>query len=265
MHCCLATGGPGAAMRHAPFGRPRHPLGTFPCGKVPRPPAGGRNLPQETDFLWRAMERSLLSFFCFAEDFASAEATKGLSGRPLETFGSPCSKREAGGTAFLWKARERAFLARGFRLCGGDQRAFRSPFGNLRRPPVEADGSHKKQISCGGQGKRAFLSFFCFAEDFASAEATREAFRSPPGPLRGISISDRALPIGCFYAYWPKNTKTTNQPPLPHFLHYFGKDIGAVGIHLSCPAETTKEQKKKKIIFCQKPLYKLHKHAIMKP
>ena len=87
VHCNLATGGPGAAMRHAPFGRPRHPLGTFPCGKVPRPPAGGRNLPQETGFLRRAMERSLLSFFCFAGGFASAEATKGLSDRPLETFG----------------------------------------------------------------------------------------------------------------------------------------------------------------------------------
>ena len=54
VHCNLATGGPGAAMRHAPFGRPRHPLGTFPCGKVPRPPAGGRNLSQETDPLWKA-------------------------------------------------------------------------------------------------------------------------------------------------------------------------------------------------------------------
>ena len=51
VHCILATGGPGAAMRHAPFGRPRHPLGTFPCGKVPRPPAGGRNLSQVTGFL----------------------------------------------------------------------------------------------------------------------------------------------------------------------------------------------------------------------
>ena len=49
-------------MRHAPFGRPRHPLGTFPCGKVPRPPAGGRNLPQETDFLWKARERTFLAF-----------------------------------------------------------------------------------------------------------------------------------------------------------------------------------------------------------
>ena len=33
VHCNLATGGPGAAMRHAPFGRPRRPLGTFPRGE----------------------------------------------------------------------------------------------------------------------------------------------------------------------------------------------------------------------------------------
>ena len=31
--------------------------------------------------------KSLSFFFCFSGDFASAEATKGLSGRPLETFG----------------------------------------------------------------------------------------------------------------------------------------------------------------------------------
>ena len=110
VHCILATGGPGAAMRHAPFGRPRHPLGTFPCGKVPRPPAGGRNLPQETDFLWRAMERSLLSFFCFAGWFASAEATKGLSDRPLETFGPFAAKGWRKKTDSLWKAGEKAFL-----------------------------------------------------------------------------------------------------------------------------------------------------------
>ena len=29
VHCYLATGGPGAATPHAPFGRPRQPLGTF--------------------------------------------------------------------------------------------------------------------------------------------------------------------------------------------------------------------------------------------
>ena len=108
------------------------------AGKVPRPPAGGRNLSQETHSLWRAGESPLfafpfrrvshlrvrpggfpiapwtpsgpipiyvgetshkehvpcegqgkraLLFFCFLGDFASAEATKGLSGRPWETFG----------------------------------------------------------------------------------------------------------------------------------------------------------------------------------
>ena len=172
-HCCLATGGPGAAMRHAPFGRPRHPLGTFPCGKVPRPPAGGRNLPQEADSLWKARKKSSLAFLCFAEGFASAEATKGLSDRPLETFGSPCSKREAEGTAFLWKARERAFLARGFRLCGGDQRAFRSPFGNLR-VPLQQKGVREEQLFCGRQGKGPSL-----LEGFASAEATKGLFGRP--------------------------------------------------------------------------------------
>ena len=104
----------------------------------------------------------------------------------------------------------------GFRLCGGDQRAFRSPFGNLR-PFAAYGGFHKKQIPCGRQEK----SLPCFpriTEGFASAEATRGAFRSfrnlnrrgvpplvsaekgmyaqlplaampafPPGPLRGPS------------------------------------------------------------------------------
>ena len=35
----------------------------------------------------KGKERAFLVFSCFAEDFASAEATKGLSARPLETFG----------------------------------------------------------------------------------------------------------------------------------------------------------------------------------
>ena len=57
--------------------------------------------------------KSLYILFCFSEDFASAEATKGLSGRPLETFGA--HPVEANGDHkkidLLRKARERAFLA----------------------------------------------------------------------------------------------------------------------------------------------------------
>ena len=111
-HCYLVTGGPGAATPHALFGRPRLAFATrkpsrfatyvfakgeyVACGalwvlsragKVPRPPAGGRNLSRKTDFLWLARERPPLSF-CSAEGFASAEATKRLSDRPLETFGA---------------------------------------------------------------------------------------------------------------------------------------------------------------------------------
>ena len=120
----------------------------------------------------------------------------------------------------LVEGRKRAYLSfpyhKGFRLCGGDQRAFRSPFGNLR-PFAAYGGFHKKQIPCGRQEK----SLPCFpriTEGFASAEATRGAFRSfrnlnrrgvpplvsaekgmyaqlplaampafPPGPLRGPS------------------------------------------------------------------------------
>ena len=38
--------------------------------------------------LVKGKEEAFLVFFCFAEGFASAEATKGLSARPLETFGA---------------------------------------------------------------------------------------------------------------------------------------------------------------------------------
>ena len=41
----------------------------------------------KTRFLVEGRGKTLLAFPCFAEGFASAEATKGLSGRPLETFG----------------------------------------------------------------------------------------------------------------------------------------------------------------------------------
>ena len=39
------------------------------------------------DFLWMARERAFTFFFRFLGAFASAEATRGLSGRPLDSFG----------------------------------------------------------------------------------------------------------------------------------------------------------------------------------
>ena len=101
-------------MRHAPFGRPRHPLGTFPCGKVPRPPAGGRNLPQETDSLW--MARKIPSLLL-----------------PVLRRVSPLRRRPKGFPIALWK-----------------------PSGAI---PVEVNGSHKKWIPWGRQGKELYFLF----------------------------------------------------------------------------------------------------------
>ena len=190
VHCNLATGGPGAAMRHAPFGRPRHPLGTFPCGKVPRPPAGGRNLPQETGFLWEARKRALLSFFCFSRDFASAEATRGLSARPLDPFGAhPYMRgqnlpretnflRKAGkGSTFLFPVSQRVSPLR------------RRPKGfpvALWKPSALccAWGIPQKTDSLWQAGKEPSL-LFPYHKRFRLCGGHQGVFRSPSGPLRG--------------------------------------------------------------------------------
>ena len=76
-----------------------------------RPQAGETSHKKQISCGWQGKE--LYFFFCFSGDFASAEATKGLSGRPLETFGA--HPVEADGDHkkidLLRKAREGAFLA----------------------------------------------------------------------------------------------------------------------------------------------------------
>ena len=103
--------------------------------------------------------------FCFTEGFASAEATKGLSARPLETFGALLLKRMGGSQVnwFLVDGKEGGFLAflcfAGFRLCGGDQRAFRSPFGNLRSPLL-LKGACKKFLVNGNEREPSLRFLF---------------------------------------------------------------------------------------------------------
>ncbi len=121
VHCCLATGGPGAAMRHAPFGRPRRPLGTFPRG----------------------------------ESTSSARRRA----KPLTRNRLSCGRQGKGVFTFLFYVSQRISPLR------RRPKGFPSPFGNLRRPPVEADGSRKKRrFLVQGKGKELYFLSFCLAE-----------------------------------------------------------------------------------------------------
>ena len=168
MHCSLATGGPGAAMRHAPFGRPRHPLGTFRVGKYLVRPQADRNLPQEAVFLRKAGKRAFLAFFRITKAFASAEATRGLSARPLDPLGGPPiagGQNLPQGTGFLWKAGKRAFLAfsritKGFASAEATRGLSARPLDPFGGPPI-AGGRNLPQETgfLRKAGKRAYLVF----------------------------------------------------------------------------------------------------------
>ena len=77
---------------------------------------------------------------------------------------------------------------KGFRLCGGDQGAFRSPPGPLRGPLFLVDGQNLQQetnfLRKAGNGS-TFLS--THHKGFRLCGGDQGAFRSPPGPLRGPS------------------------------------------------------------------------------
>ena len=195
VHCSLATGGPGAATRHAPFGRPRHPLGTFPCGKVPRPPAGGRNLPQETDSLWKAGNGPTFLFpyhkgfrLCGGDQGAFRSPPGPLRGPSLYAWTKPPTRNR-----FLVEGRKRAYLSFPVsqrvsplrRRPGGFPIAPWTPSGPI--PIYMDETSHKKQIPCGRQ--ETGLPFFLpYHKGFRLCGGDQGAFRSPPGPLRGPSL-----------------------------------------------------------------------------
>ena len=190
------------------------------AGKVPRPPAGGRNLSQEIDFLWKARERAFTFFFCFSGAFASAEATKGLSGRPLETFGA--HPVEADGDHkkidLLRKARERAFT---FFFCfSGAFASAEATKGLSGRPletfgahPVEADGDHKKIDLLRKARERAF-TFFSVSQELSPLRRRPKGFPvalwKPSGPTllkrmgiakNGSLAEGKGKSLSCFFLY----------------------------------------------------------------
>ena len=114
------------------------------AGKVPRPPAGGRNLPQETDSLWKAGKGPTFLFphhkgfhLCGGDQGAFRSPPGPLRGPSLYAWAKPATRN-----GFLAEGRKRAYLSfpyhKGFRLCGGDQGALRSPPGPLRGPSLYA-------------------------------------------------------------------------------------------------------------------------------
>ena len=229
MHCCLATGGPGAAMRHAPFGRPRHPLGTFPCGKVPRPPAGGRNLSQETNSLRQAGNGPNFLFphhkgfrLCGGDQGAFRSPPGPLRGPSLYAWAKPPTRNK-----LLAAGRKRVYLSfpyhKGFRLCGGDQRAFRSPFGNLRA--LCSKGVAQKTDSLWKAREKLFLAFSCLAGDFAPAGATRGLSARPLDPFGNASIGE-------IQKYLTAHTRVRYFCIFPLFLPPDGRTVPAENVIL---------------------------------
>ena len=188
------------------------------AGKVPRPPAGGRNLPQETDFLRKAGNGPTF-LFRITKDFASAEATRGLSDRPLDPFGAPLSVGAETDqiNRFLVEGKGKAFLA--FSVLGRVSPLRRRPGGFPIAPWTPSGNFYLRQSPT----HRLFLCIL--------AKKYRNNKPTSPAP---------------FLALLWQRYRHSRHPPV---MSWGNK----------------KRIEKKKIIFCQKPLYKLHKHAIMKP
>ena len=78
---CFVEGFASAEATRGLSGRPLDPFGDHLLRRMGRPTKIG--------FLVGGKGKMFSCFFCFVEGFASAEATKGLSDRPLDPFGSP--------------------------------------------------------------------------------------------------------------------------------------------------------------------------------
>ena len=83
----LSNGGTGGGHAACTLWPPPAAFGYFPMMESTSPARWRAKPPTRNRFLAEGRKRANLSFPRIAKDFASAEATKGLSDRPLETFG----------------------------------------------------------------------------------------------------------------------------------------------------------------------------------
>ena len=92
----LSNGGSGGGHETCTLWPPPAPFGYFPVWESTSSARRRTKPPTRHRFLVDGKGKSLSCFFCFAVGFASAEATRGLSARPLDPFGGP--PLEADGT-----------------------------------------------------------------------------------------------------------------------------------------------------------------------
>src|SRR5699024_5611195 len=83
----LSNGGSGGGHETCTLWPPPAPFGYFPVWESTSSARRRTKPPTSNWFLVADKGKRFLAFPCFLGDFASAEATKGLSARPLETFG----------------------------------------------------------------------------------------------------------------------------------------------------------------------------------
>ena len=184
----LSNGGTGGGHAACTLWPPPAPFGYFPVMESTSS-ARRRTKPlTRNGFLVDGREGGFLAFLCFAgfrlcggDQRAFRSPFGNLRGTPFEANGGPQVNW------FLVDGKEGSFLVflcfAGFRLGGGEQRAFRSPFGNLRGTPFEANGGpHVNRFLVDG-GEGSFLAFLCFA-GVRLCGGDQRAFRSPFGNLR---------------------------------------------------------------------------------
>ena len=84
----LSNGGSGGGHVPCTLWPPPAPFGYFPVMESTSSARRRTKPPTRNRFLVGGKEKELPCFFYFAEGFASAEATRGLSDRPLDPFGA---------------------------------------------------------------------------------------------------------------------------------------------------------------------------------
>ena len=102
----LSNGGSGGGHETCTLWPPPAPFGYFPVMESTSSARRRTKPPTRNRFPVEGKGKGLSYFSRITKGFASAEATKGLSGRPLETFGVPPLERDGGYKKWIFCGRQ---------------------------------------------------------------------------------------------------------------------------------------------------------------